>query len=278
MKNSAGCFLLAVGLAIFGFQTQGGSSFCSASAYITVPDCASLESTTGQLTVECWFNRQASQWDWSCLVSKSAGAYTPVDYELRFDKNQPVGTIVVDPSYPIADLYGSAQPTNQVWHQVRLSSNPLTIGAESPGFRNFSGYISEVRISRIARYFSTFTPKCRFSPDADTVALYHLDEGAGSTAYDASGNGNNGDITGSSVWSTNVPPCAPPAGCQRKADPIGSTGLASGLSYQPQTASDLSGANWDDYGAPFIATDSTIAYLDYGRASDWDRLCIKLSR
>jgi hypothetical protein len=31
-------------------------------------------------------------------------------------------------------------------------------------------------------------------PDADTVALDHFDEGAGTTAADASGNGNAGEL------------------------------------------------------------------------------------
>ena len=53
----------------------------------------------------------------------------------------------------------------------------------------FPGFLDEVRISSIARYTTTFTPQtARFAPDADTVALYHLDDGTGQTVADASGN------------------------------------------------------------------------------------------
>src|SRR6185312_11324645 len=39
------------------------------------------------------------------------------------------------------------------------------------------GTVDEVRISKRARYDKYFTPQARFEPDADTLALYHCDEG-----------------------------------------------------------------------------------------------------
>ncbi len=59
----------------------------------------------------------------------------------------------------------------------------LVIGAEKHDFdRNtypsYSGWIDEVRVSRIVRYNGLFPPPTTpFAPDADTVALYHFDEG-----------------------------------------------------------------------------------------------------
>ena len=41
----------------------------------------------------------------------------------------------------------------------------------------FDGIIDEVRISKIARHATDFTPPSRFEPDKDTLALYHFDEG-----------------------------------------------------------------------------------------------------
>jgi hypothetical protein len=64
---------------------------------------------------------------------------------------------------------------------------PVHIGAASyaDGF-HFLGAIDEVRISRVARYFSAFAPSpTPFVPDADTVALWHLDEADGQTVADA---------------------------------------------------------------------------------------------
>ena len=45
-----------------------------------------------------------------------------------------------------------------------------------------------MRLSRSLRYLAPFAPPAApFAPDGDTVALYHLDEGAGTVAGDSSG-------------------------------------------------------------------------------------------
>lgn len=72
----------------------------------------------------------------------------------------------------------------------------LVIGAEkhdynSNLFPSFSGWIDEIRISIGIRYTGTFIPPTApFSPDANTVALYHFDEGSGITILDALGISN----------------------------------------------------------------------------------------
>jgi hypothetical protein len=48
--------------------------------------------------------------------------------------------------------------------------HPFTLGGKI-----FVGLISEVRVSRGARYDKDFTPQKRFKPDKDTIALYHFD-------------------------------------------------------------------------------------------------------
>jgi hypothetical protein len=69
----------------------------------------------------------------------------------------------------------------------------LVIGAEKHDYDpstypSFSGWVDEVRISNVARYASNFTPpNAPFTPDANTVGLYHFDEGSGTTVLDASG-------------------------------------------------------------------------------------------
>ncbi len=60
----------------------------------------------------------------------------------------------------------------------------------------YSGLIDEMRVSQKARYDKDFTPQNRFEPDADTLALYHFDEGAGDVLKDSSGNGHHGKIVG----------------------------------------------------------------------------------
>jgi hypothetical protein len=53
------------------------------------------------------------------------------------------------------------------------------------------GRMDELRLSRGARYDGPFTPEPVFSPDGDTLALYHFDEGSGEVALDASGSGRH---------------------------------------------------------------------------------------
>src|SRR5262245_61746864 len=71
------------------------------------------------------------------------------------------------------------------------------IGCNLPGNKTrafFCGIIDELRISKVARYTTNFTPQATFKPDGDTLALYHFDEGAGDVLADASGNGHHGKI------------------------------------------------------------------------------------
>jgi len=75
------------------------------------------------------------------------------------------------------------------------NSDPyLVLGAEKhdagPQFPSFAGWLDEMRISNTLRYppFSSFhRPSGPFVPDAQTVALYHFDEGSGDVIADSSG-------------------------------------------------------------------------------------------
>jgi len=72
---------------------------------------------------------------------------------------------------------------------------PGTNGHQSP-----LGYVDEVRLSSSVRYSRPFQPERRYEPDADTLALWHFDEGIGATAADATGNGHVVSVTGSAAW------------------------------------------------------------------------------
>ncbi len=60
----------------------------------------------------------------------------------------------------------------------------------------FAGLIDEVRVSSGARYGLDFTPPKHYQPDANTLALYHFDEGTGDVLKDSSGNNHHGKIVG----------------------------------------------------------------------------------
>lgn len=53
---------------------------------------------------------------------------------------------------------------------------------------SYHGELDEMRVSSTVRYTTGFDPSERFETDEDTVALWHFDEGDGTTAADASGN------------------------------------------------------------------------------------------
>ncbi len=75
------------------------------------------------------------------------------------------------------------------------------------------GIVHEVRITTVHRYDADFTPPTRHTKDADTLALYHFDEGAGDVVADASGNGHDGKITGAEwvkAGKPHVPSASPP--------------------------------------------------------------------
>jgi formylglycine-generating enzyme required for sulfatase activity len=56
----------------------------------------------------------------------------------------------------------------------------------------FQGHLDEIRISSVARYQDEFVPATRYECDADTLALYHCDEGSGNELRDSSGYNHHG--------------------------------------------------------------------------------------
>jgi hypothetical protein len=83
--------------------------------------------------------------------------------------------------------YRSGRPTS-----FPASEPFLVIGAEKHDagalFPSFRGWIDEVRLSTTVRYTGNFVrPSQPFTPDPETAALYHFDEGAGDQITDSSG-------------------------------------------------------------------------------------------
>lgn len=75
--------------------------------------------------------------------------------------------------------------------------------------------LDEVRISKTRRYHldrkpQEFTPPERLEADADTLALYHFDEGQGDVLNDSSGNGHHGKIIGAKWVRVGTTPEAAP--------------------------------------------------------------------
>ncbi len=100
-----------------------------------------------------------------------------------------------------------------------LASDPfLVIGAEKhdagSSFPSFNGWIDEIRLSNVLRYATDFAlPTQAFPGNPNTMALYHLDEGAGDVIADAAaapggpspGERRFGGSPAGPIWSTETP-------------------------------------------------------------------------
>ncbi len=88
---------------------------------------------------------------------------------------------------------------------ISKNSNPIKIGGRSTSTTTctspFSGNIDEVRLSNTVRYSGSSyqVPETEFVADANTLALWHINEGTGSTLTDASASGSNMAIVGG-IW------------------------------------------------------------------------------
>jgi formylglycine-generating enzyme required for sulfatase activity len=71
---------------------------------------------------------------------------------------------------------------------------------------SYQGDVEEVRVSSSIRYRDNFAPKRRFEPDAETIALFHFDDGKGDVLTDSSGNNHHGKIVGAKWVRANASP------------------------------------------------------------------------
>jgi hypothetical protein len=129
-----------------------------------------------------------------CGVTNVAdGSWHHIAVTRRFSDGQL--TLFVDGQIEAQDTGASG---NISYQDNRPTSYPnsdpyLVIGAEKHDldrtlYPSYSGWVDEIRLSNILRYTSNFTrPTQPFAPDANTVALYHFDEGTGDVITDTSG-------------------------------------------------------------------------------------------
>ena len=102
------------------------------------------------------------------------------------------GATVTNTVFLDGELRASASGTS-----TSIGANaPVFFGGVTYGSDGLGGALDEVRISRNVRYAARFVPERRLATDANTVALWHFDEGAGATFADASGNGYDGQMGG----------------------------------------------------------------------------------
>ncbi|GAB4129681.1 MAG: hypothetical protein OHK0050_43690 [Roseiflexaceae bacterium] len=98
--------------------------------------------------------------------------------------------ITYDQNTNIAQVFVNGVPGTPTVVQPLLLGPQLRVGGLD-GYTFFNGQIDEVRISQGMRYTTSFTPLTTvFANDDSTLALYHFDEGTGSSSADSSANAN----------------------------------------------------------------------------------------
>ncbi|HLY72415.1 MAG TPA: LamG-like jellyroll fold domain-containing protein [Puia sp.] len=188
------------------------------------PNLAS--SLTADFTIEAWVypTSNLSFLQSESIVSLGNNANDFMTLALFSGNNSPVFSLDVNGTED--DIITGTKVTINTWHQIAvvssggtatlyldghsigsttLSNTPSSLGggsgttddwlgkSEFASDPTFSGYMDEFRISDDARYTANFTPPSSpFTPDGNTIDLYHFDDGSGQTITDASGNGNNG--------------------------------------------------------------------------------------
>ncbi len=188
----------------------------------------------GGMSVEYWarFNSSDSEYN---HMSVSTEYLDGQGWHCTAEALEPHGTegrFFMDPAYSTRGstrLAVSIDPIDDEWHHyacqydgsdmylfidgVEVATQGHTAAVEYPGeqlymlFRNryhatgTQDYeVREVRVGNEALYTAAFTPNWELEPASGTVALYHLDEGSGSTLGDSVG-ANDATASGT-AWST----------------------------------------------------------------------------
>jgi len=215
--------------------------------YLAVPHAASLNLSATSFTVEVWYLKESlNPADNSGIVSKFAGngpnengwaivtggeqASKPIlafSSKINDKGSAAVGkkTIALGKWTHVAATRDQKTGDTRLWvngkpYAKGTTATPakttygLHFGVWRPPPTQYwwHGQLDEVRISTKIRYTAEFTPPAVATADKDTLALWHLNEGSGSVAKDASGNGHHGKLLGAS-WVKKGPACTAGGSC-----------------------------------------------------------------
>lgn len=193
-------------------------AFDGQTSYVEIPTLGSSE--FGPLTVEVWVNADPAARDFTPIVGMMGPYWVQLnrgpDSWYGIDRGDglfhkvstPAGrwfhlALVVDEKTGLFFVDGQEVARGlRADSTVKKSSSPSAFigGQKSPTLPSpshvFHGMIDEVRVSKMARYERDFDPMRRFEPDANTIAVYHFDEGQGSELNDSSGHNHHGKIVG----------------------------------------------------------------------------------
>lgn len=143
---------------------------------------------------------------WFAAVS-NVGISENLWHHVAAEYNKAAGRISV---YLDGKLVGQNSIPTQYYPKSLGPGFPSRIGkSPDPTSLSYNGLIDAVKVSNTEKYTSDFNPALDFYPDQNTLALWKFNEGSGNVVYDASGNGNHGQIVGA-IYNTDTPVLLPP--------------------------------------------------------------------
>lgn len=187
-------------------------------------------------TVETFFYSTGNNTTYDVILGRQQWGVQ--DWVISIDTGKAFGSITYDGVHggtQSVNLTSATTITPNVWHHVALVANgtqfslyldgrlEATSTQSGPIFNSgtgtrvfmarkqnstqsavFHGSVDEARISNVARYSgSIYTiPTAAFVNDANTLALWHLDDASGTTVVDSSGRGYNGTVSLTPRWIT----------------------------------------------------------------------------
>ncbi|MBN2804141.1 MAG: hypothetical protein JXR91_13690, partial [Deltaproteobacteria bacterium] len=198
-------------------ETNYALYFDGSGDYVRIPHDDVLN-LSDQWTIECWFlfyneddtlqpilrkGDELIKVSAYFLYARYEGEYSIAGYGISESKY--LGLKSINPlqagmwthmaftyDHGISELYINGELINRIDKSadntsVKTTSRDLIIGAilTSSNTGYFYGMIDEIRISSIDRYNINFTPEEAFSTDNNTIALWHFNEGGGTTVTDS---------------------------------------------------------------------------------------------
>ncbi len=203
---------------------------------VSAPDSPTLR-VTNAITVEAWINRAVSGVQ-HCIVEKVGCAAGQGGYVLRVNANNRllfgtrddcnIGTSLIGATvlaantwYHVAGVWdgaalrlyvnGAPDGTLPATRNPKPGNTPLKIGERGQGGTPFNGILDEVRVWSVARtvgQIQTGMNRVLSGEQPGLAGYWRLDDGAGLTATDLSGNGNHATLINGPGWIVSTSPLA----------------------------------------------------------------------
>jgi len=303
-----GLIRIALFLMLFTTMIFGEGDFSvdfSTGRYVRIPTSSSL-SGLNEFTIECWYFQTGFDGGDERIVGHEAANATDGLYQISTTGSY--SSAISDGSTVLAGSY-LGTVTQNAWTHLASSYDGTTFrffidgvlaysqtgdigpigittenivinrhtwSGESASSR-LSGQIDELRISNSARYTAPFTVSSNeFDNDANTMGLWHFNEGVGDSASDASGNGNTAFYENGTGWSNNTPGLSPPLNHNIVLNPSFEDGLDNWNPYQNLPGWDTSKVEPHSGSSALVFNfPSGSGYYDAGIKQEGDHLYIE---